>query len=121
MNVSEISIAEYRQVTPGTHPDQQFVTRWSPRAMTGQTPKESDVLSLLEAARWAPSCFNAQPWRFAYALNPSAEFGALLAKGAQQQRKQGKWAPSFKTQNRRFRGCGSAFSGQADHPFLMAR
>lgn len=39
--------------------------RWSPRAFDGERRLEpSEVLSLLEAARWAPSCFNDQPWRF---------------------------------------------------------
>ncbi len=40
-----------------------FYTRWSPRAMKGKlTSKE--LKSLFEAARWAPSAFNVQPWRF---------------------------------------------------------
>lgn len=39
--------------------------RWSPRAFdANQLVKYDDVLALLEAARWAPSCFNDQPWRF---------------------------------------------------------
>ena len=38
--------------------------RWSPRAFDGK-PINKDVLkSLFEAARWAPSCNNSQPWRF---------------------------------------------------------
>jgi nitroreductase len=39
--------------------------RWSPRAFEEGRPVESEkVLTLLEAARWAPSCFNDQPRRF---------------------------------------------------------
>lgn len=39
--------------------------RWSPRAFDSDKPLTQDTLaSLLEAARWAPSCFNDQPWRF---------------------------------------------------------
>lgn len=39
--------------------------RWSPRAFDSQRPVEPEKLSaVLEAARWAPSCFNDQPWRF---------------------------------------------------------
>lgn len=39
--------------------------RWSPRAFdTDKTVSHDDLLALLEAARWAPSCFNDQPWRF---------------------------------------------------------
>lgn len=44
-----------------------FLDRWSPRAYDGQTMPEEDLLTLLEAARWAPSAFNIQPWRFLYA------------------------------------------------------
>ncbi len=39
--------------------------RWSPRALDPSRPLEAEkVLSLLEAARWAPSSGNEQPWRF---------------------------------------------------------
>jgi nitroreductase len=38
--------------------------RWSPRAYSDQGVGHDQVLALLEAARWAPSAFNAQPWRF---------------------------------------------------------
>lgn len=40
-------------------------TRWSPRAFNPHRQvSHGDLLALLEAARWAPSCFNDQPWRF---------------------------------------------------------
>lgn len=38
--------------------------RWSPRAFAPDIPSEEDLASFFEAARWAPSCFNGQPWRF---------------------------------------------------------
>jgi nitroreductase len=38
--------------------------RWSPRAFDGTTVASHDVAALLEAARWAPSANNYQPWRF---------------------------------------------------------
>lgn len=38
--------------------------RWSPRAFSSRSVEGEKLLSLLEAARWAPSCFNEQPWRF---------------------------------------------------------
>ena len=44
-----------------------FTDRWSPRAYTGEAISTPELLSLLEAARWAPSAYNAQPWRFIYA------------------------------------------------------
>lgn len=39
--------------------------RWSPRALDPDRPVSRDhLLALLEAARWAPSCFGDQPWRY---------------------------------------------------------
>jgi nitroreductase len=44
-----------------------FVERWSPRAMSGEPVDESAYRALFEAARWAPSSYNSQGWRFLYA------------------------------------------------------
>jgi len=38
--------------------------RWSPRAFDRAPLEDADVTALLEAARWAPSANNYQPWRF---------------------------------------------------------
>ena len=38
--------------------------RWSPRAFAAQRVEAADLRALLEAARWAPSCYNEQPWSF---------------------------------------------------------
>ncbi|CAG0964983.1 3-hydroxypropanoate dehydrogenase [Myxococcaceae bacterium] len=46
-----------------------FTDRWSPRAFTGEPIDDVTLLSFFEAARWAPSAYNAQPWRFVYAKN----------------------------------------------------
>ena len=43
-----------------------FLDRWSPRAFTGEVMPESELFRLFEAARWAPSSSNLQPWRFLY-------------------------------------------------------
>lgn len=47
------------------HP--QFIQRWSPRAFSDAVIPEETLLSFIEAARWAPSAYNSQPWRFLYA------------------------------------------------------
>lgn len=47
--------------------DPMFLYRWSPRAFTGERMADELLMGLFEAARWAPSAFNAQPWRFVYA------------------------------------------------------
>jgi len=47
--------------------------RWSPRAFdAGKTVPEETLRSVLEAARWAPSAFNEQPWRFIVAAKQNA-------------------------------------------------
>jgi len=55
-----------------------FTRRWSPRAFDGGTLTEADLMRLFEAARWAPSAFNIQPWRFLYALRGSADWQRFL-------------------------------------------
>lgn len=42
--------------------------RWSPRAFTAEPMPVAALTRALEAARWAPSCFNEQPWRFIVAM-----------------------------------------------------
>jgi len=44
-----------------------FLDRWSPRAMTGEPIEPAELMRLFEAARWAPSPANQQPWRMLYA------------------------------------------------------
>lgn len=66
--------------TPEADVDRLFIDRFSPRIFD-PTPIEPETLaSLFEAARWAPSCFNEQPWLFLHATEPAerARFAALL-------------------------------------------
>ncbi|MUN06329.1 nitroreductase family protein [Agromyces luteolus] len=55
-----------------------LVERWSPRAYdpTAELSEES-LRTLLEAARWAPSANNVQPWRFIVARRGSEAFTAI--------------------------------------------
>ena len=59
-----------------------FLDRWSPRAMSGESITMDELMTLFEAARWAPSTFNEQEWRFLYAQRESAHwdtfFGLLM-------------------------------------------
>ncbi|ALT78387.1 MAG: nitroreductase family protein [Burkholderiaceae bacterium] len=59
------------------HP--QFTERWSPRALTGEAIELPTLLSFFEAARWAPSASNVQPWRFVYGLKGTPGFEAIFA------------------------------------------
>src|SRR5258708_12245705 len=43
-----------------------FLDRWSPRAFAASEIDDELLMSFFEAARWAPSSMNAQPWRFVY-------------------------------------------------------
>jgi nitroreductase len=54
--------------------DSLFVDRWSPRAMSGDEIPEADLLTLFEAARWAPSSMNNQPWRILFARRSSVHW-----------------------------------------------
>src|SRR5947199_1920227 len=47
--------------------EQLLLDRWSPRAMSGEAIAQDELMRLFEAARWAPSSFNAQQWRALYA------------------------------------------------------
>jgi nitroreductase len=51
-----------------------FLNRWSPRSMTGEGMSDEELMPLFEAARWAPSSYNAQPWRFLYAKRETPEW-----------------------------------------------
>ncbi|MGH8354219.1 MAG: nitroreductase family protein [Pseudomonas sp.] len=58
--------------------DPQFTQRWSPRAFSGEAIAEETLLSFFEAARWAPSSFNSQPWRFLYARRDTPNWQRYL-------------------------------------------
>ena len=70
--------------------DPIFVNRWSPRSFTDASITLAELTGILEAARWAPSASNVQPWRFVYSLRNDgawADLAATLAPGNQT------WAP----------------------------
>ncbi|WP_226479642.1 nitroreductase family protein [Natrinema amylolyticum] len=69
-------VAAHRE--PDHDIDPLFVNRWSPRAMTGEPLDESEYLPLFEAARWAPSAFNNQHWRFLYASREDDEWDTFV-------------------------------------------
>lgn len=51
--------------------------RWSPRAFSGEPISEDQMNELFEAARWAASSNNEQPWEYVYALKGTEGFDAL--------------------------------------------
>jgi nitroreductase len=61
-------VAPGRSARTPDHPiDPLFVDRWSPRAMSAEPVSDAELLTLFEAARWAPSAGNTHPWRILYA------------------------------------------------------
>ncbi|MDD3143646.1 MAG: nitroreductase family protein [Candidatus Cloacimonetes bacterium] len=66
-----------------SHPIHEVIQkRWSPRAFADLPLSEEQALTLFEAARWAASCFNEQPWRFIWSLKDGSDkyqtlFGCL--------------------------------------------
>jgi len=63
------------------HPIHELITnRWSPYKFADRLVSNEDLLSLFEAARWAPSSYNEQPWRFIMATKSQPqEFEKLLS------------------------------------------
>jgi nitroreductase len=69
-----------KQATPD-HPIHELIARrWSPYAFADRPVSDDDLRSLFEAARWAASSYNEQPWRYIVATRADAEdFGRLLS------------------------------------------
>src|SRR5688572_22787194 len=63
-----------------------FYRRWSPRALSGEPITDDELFTIFEAARWAPSTYNEQEWRFLYARRDTEHwqtFFGLLVEGNQ--------------------------------------
>jgi nitroreductase len=68
-----------KNLAPAEYPVHELIReRWSPRAFSKKEISSEDLRSLFEAARWAPSSSNEQPW----ALQPLVEFNVNWAKNA---------------------------------------
>ena len=66
--------------------EKQFIERWSGREHDGTEITKEEAEKLFEAARWAPSSYNEQPWKF---YTPKTEeekekYFSLLAEGNQE-------------------------------------
>ena len=63
------------------HPVHELVAaRWSPYSWSNRSVEREDLLSIFEAARWAASAFNEQPWRYIVATKEDPlEFERLLS------------------------------------------
>lgn len=68
--------SDARKIENGVDP--LFVNRWSPRAMSGEAVSREELMALFEAAHWAPSASNNQPWRFYYARRDTPGWPAFF-------------------------------------------
>jgi nitroreductase len=65
--------------TTTTKLDSLLLNRWSPRAFEDVAIPQEDIDTLLDAARWAPSAYNYQPWRFLYAVKGDENWERFLS------------------------------------------
>lgn len=74
MSLQELNESVKPDVKPFRQADHEidvtFLNRWSPRAFSSQPVEEEKLMQILEAARWAASSYNEQPWRFLLARTP---------------------------------------------------
>lgn len=76
--MSDIQI-EANKVRKTTHKVSPFISgRWSPRLLSGEELADEEFMPLFEAARWAPSSYNNQPWRFIYAKRNTQHWQKLF-------------------------------------------
>jgi nitroreductase len=65
--------------TTDTKLNKLFLDRWSPRAFDQSDMPEEDLATVLEAARFAPSSMNYQPWRLLYARRGDENWERFLS------------------------------------------
>jgi nitroreductase len=74
MNASEMTEGLTEEAKAARHADHaidaMFLNRWSPRAFSSEPIDDTTLMRAFEAARWAPSSNNEQPWRFIIARTP---------------------------------------------------
>ncbi len=76
MTVADIDVTKYRNPAHTIEP--MLFHRWSPRALSGEAITEQELMVLFEAARWAPSSYNSQPWRFLYARRDTKHWDSFF-------------------------------------------
>jgi nitroreductase len=70
----------FKAANPGYPIHELLAKRWSPYAFSGQPVTDEDIRAIFEAARWAASSYNEQPWRYIVATQKnSEEFDRLLS------------------------------------------
>lgn len=77
LTLNEVNKMKYAQ--PSTDSVLPIILeRWSPRAFTDRDVSSTDLKTIFEAGRWAPSSFNEQPWRFFMGHRNSEPYNKIL-------------------------------------------
>lgn len=80
--MSDVTTQTALPTAAGRHADPRverlIVERWSPRAFDTSTIPDADLAVIFEAAGWAPSSSNNQPWKFLYAKREDADWARFL-------------------------------------------
>jgi nitroreductase len=72
-----------------------ILNRWSPRSFSAKEVENEELMTLLEAARWAASTSNSQPWRFIAGRKGEENFDKILSTLVEGNRLWAKDAPAF--------------------------
>jgi nitroreductase len=76
-SANEVNKLRFEEVTEGLHP--VFRNRWSPRSFLEREVAPADLRHVFEAARWAASSGNGQPWRFIVGIRNSATHKRIVS------------------------------------------
>jgi len=79
MTLSAIEVDQLKQASATEEVLPAMRSRWSPRAFSSRSVSPADLRKVFEAARWAPSSGNEQPWRFIVGLQGSDTFNKILS------------------------------------------
>jgi len=79
MTLSAIEVDQLKQAPTTEEVLPAMRSRWSPRAFSSRSVTPADLRRIFEAARWAPSSGNEQPWRFIVGLQGSDTFNKILS------------------------------------------
>jgi len=106
---SKYAMARSTENAPGSL-HEHIKSRWSPREFAARPVEPGKLNTLFEAARWAASCFNEQPWRFVIATQAEPEsyarvLGLLMEKN--QQWAKTAWAIGFSAGKKTFTASGA--------------
>jgi len=77
ITADEVNKLKHAPATEGLLP--LFLERWSPRSFADREVSRADLKRVFEAARWAPSSGNAQPWRFIVGIKGTDTHAKLVS------------------------------------------